>query len=173
MRFEGTIISMVSPKFYNFKFVQFPMSIRCKVILPVFLSLLVVCISACRDEAVKTLPIAGNWSISQAVCDNVDQPVWTGKMISFKQLSADSGIYEFPETPYDSVWNKSGTWKVLSDNDFLRYDVYPPLACSYRVSNNTLSIVMLLPCTSLTQNQTTNPIPPIVNDNWTFTFQKK
>jgi len=109
-----------------------------------FLLLIMVGASACHDDVAAPLPIAGTWSVSKVTCDDVDQPAWLGKTISFKQLSADSGVYEFPNTVYDSIWNKSSSWKMTATNDLVRYDFYPPLACRFNVTNNTLTMVFCL-----------------------------
>jgi len=147
------------------------MNVVCEKIYAIFFLFLIAGVSACRDDSAGDLqPIVGNWSVTRAICDDVDQPVWTGKTISFKQVSADSGVYEFPTTPYDSIWSKSGSWKVVSDI-FLRYDYYPPISGGYQVRDNTLTITILLVQNSPAKEYSGYSILPVAG-NWRFTFKR-
>lgn len=132
-----------------------------------------ISLAACRDDnTVKRQPMAGNWVVHQAICDDVEQPSWIGKTISFKQVSADSGTYEFPNSPYDSIWNKSGNWKVVLSDAFLRYDSDPPTPADFLVTGDTLKIRILIIQHHPTDEHIGSSFLPDISGNWLFTFQR-
>ncbi len=91
-----------------------------------FLVLPLLMLAGCGEEPetpeATRLPIEGSWLISSAKLDGVHSPEWEAHYLSFFQLTADSGDYTFPAAPYDSIFPKSGGWKMIDSTDFRRSD---------------------------------------------------
>jgi len=96
-----------------------------RTVIP-FLVLPLLMLTCCGEEPetpkAKRLPIEGTWFISSADQDGVPAFEWENHYLSFFQLTADSGRYNFPTAPYDSIFPKSGGWEMIDSIAFRRSD---------------------------------------------------
>ncbi len=53
---------------------------------------------------------AGNWNIYKMTFDGVITPEWEDVALIMLQTDENSGIYQMPDSPVDSIWSTSGTW---------------------------------------------------------------
>lgn len=112
-------------------------------------------------------PLGGAWMVSDVSYDGMLQDEWTGVRITFKQTSKDGGMYSMPETPYDTIWSKSGTWRKSAQPSVLILD--DTLSANFQVDSEQLIMAMYLPWTK--QSYCTDDVcPAIVSGDWTFKF---
>ena len=130
--------------------------------------------SACKnDNSFKDLPLNGQWRVTEVTCDDALQSAWKDQTITFKQASFDSGTYQFPETPYDSIWDNAGSWKIGNyPEDLIFYHFSPPLPATYEIENNILTIRKQLPYYPQSTNKDSVTIT-MVHGQWVFQFERK
>lgn len=117
--------------------------------------------SSCSDsDEFPKLDFVGNWLISEAKRDGIDQPEWKGLSIEIAQANSDGGVYAVVNSPNDSIWKASGSWKRLDKNDgFLRDET---IDVTYSIDRDQLSLTLFVlrvrtcndfPCTLQVQSQ--------------------
>jgi hypothetical protein len=135
------------------------------------LFLLATVISQCSDdEGIEFTreKFLGEWEIKQVTYDGVVQDEWPGATLTFSQVSADSGNYFLPETPYDSIWQSLGHWKKSGNDEFYRED---EIWVQYDLRQNEMEMVLYLPWTQ--QNTCFDGIClPVVTGQWTFKMER-
>jgi hypothetical protein len=83
-----------------------------------------ITLTSCHDDDASPSDniFVGEWIISSASSDNENHPEWSDKSIRFSQITSETGHFEVPETPYDSVFNIFGSWTHGGGQTFFRND---------------------------------------------------
>jgi hypothetical protein len=127
----------------------------------------------CSDDQTtgNNQKFVGDWKIAEVLYDGVLQDNWTGATLTFTQLTADSGAYYLPQTPYDSIWNSVGNWKKQELKDlFYRED---KIKVYYWVNeaNDEMIFDFYLPWTQ--QSTCVDGVClPVVTGQWTFKLDR-
>lgn len=136
------------------------------------LFLLGTIISQCSDnEGIDYTreKFAGEWKIKEVLYDGTVQDEWPGTTLTFTQVSADSGNYFLPETPYDSIWHSLGHWKKSEEDHFYRED---EIDVWYALRENEMEMTVYLPWTQQSNTCVDDICVPIVTGQWTFEMER-
>ncbi len=145
---------------------SFVFAIKVAVLIFAFLTTL-----SCQEDTDigKSEELAGQWIVNEVVYDGTLQSGWEGVSLTFEYNMLRRGLYEMPDSPYDSVWTKKGTW-MISDNPSVMI-LNDSLETNFDVNKEELIITMMLPWTA--QSTCSNGVClPIVSGEWMFRFRR-
>ena len=141
-----------------------------KSVIATMLLMLTLSCTNDSDTPLVTEPFVGSWEVIEVVKDGELQPIWNNVNLLISQQDNTGGSYQMTDTPYDSIWSRSGTW--LSSDRTSTIVLDDTLMASYAYRLDTLKLTKYLPFTSIPCDDSTGPCLTVVTGQWNFVFRR-
>lgn len=96
------------------------------------------------DDGFENALLTGSWTVVNVTIDleGITTDEWIGKTISFTQTTENKGAFAFPETPQETVWDRTGEWTTTTTDQFTRND---NIVVRYTQTSDGLTLTFIAP----------------------------
>ena len=136
---------------------------------------LIFSFATCSESEKTANPFNQEWTLEEVYYDGVYQQGWEGLTMTMIAHGQNHGEYLFPDTPYDTIWQPSGSWRLGERSSTIIFNEDSNLQKTvegvYSINESQFEFHVLLPWTQ--RPCTELPCVMIVLGNWDFKLRRK